>query len=140
MPIDNSAFKKYLEIENKKPIISPHLFVYRNSGHKSMRYSNEVLNRIWKKACLKAGESIDMYSGLKHSSCSQFVNEKGLSESELQIITDHARLESVRRYAKTEIKRMQELMEKVNVIDLKKKVAERILEYYIFEIIKKNWR
>ena len=120
----HSAFKKYLEIENKKPIISPHFFAYRNSGHKSMRYSNKVLNRIWKKACLKAGESIDMYSGLKHSSCSQFVNEKGLSESELQIITDHARLESVRRYAKTEIKRKQELMEKANVIDLKKKVAE----------------
>ncbi len=91
---------------------------------RSKRYTNEVLNRIWRKACEKTGESIDMYSGLKHSSCSQYVNEKGLSESELQIITDHARIESVRRYAKTEVKRKKELMTR-NVFDLEKKKAEK---------------
>jgi succinylglutamate desuccinylase len=41
------------------------------------RYTNESLNRIWKKACKKVGEDIDLYSGLKHSSCSQYINEKG---------------------------------------------------------------
>ena len=71
----------------------------------------------------RAGEDIDLYSGLKHSSCSQFVNEKGLSESELQMITDHARLESVRRYAKTEVKRKKELLEKkcITEVDFIKK-------------------
>lgn len=76
------------------------------------RYTNESLNIIWKKACKAAGENIDLYSGLKHSSCSQYINEKGLSESELQVITDHARIESVRNYAKTDVKRKKELMMK----------------------------
>lgn len=78
------------------------------------RYSNESLNVIWKAACQKVGESIDLYSGLKHSSCSQFINEKGLSLSDLQTITDHARIESVKRYAKTEVARKRELMEMEN--------------------------
>lgn len=106
-----TAFKPYLEIEYKKPFISNFLFKCPSARNKDKRYSNEILNRIWKKACKAAGEDIDMYSGLKHSSCSQYINEKGLSESELQIITDHSRIESVKRYAKTEIKRKKELFE-----------------------------
>ena len=117
-------FERFIEIENRKPILSPHFFKYRNSRHKTKRYTNEVLNRIWKRACEKVGEEIDMYSGLKHSSCSQYVNEKELSESELQIITDHARIESVRRYAKTETKRKRELMTK-NIFGLDKKRSEK---------------
>jgi hypothetical protein len=53
-----------------------------------------------------------MYAGLKHSSCCQYINEKGLSMSDLQAITDHARLDSVKRYAKTEHARKRELMER----------------------------
>ena len=87
------------------------------------RYTNKALNLIWHKACEKAGEDIDLYSGLKHSSCSQHINEKGLSESELQIITDHANIKSVRHYAKTEIKRKKELMMK-NIFELKRKTAK----------------
>lgn len=82
----HSDFKPYLNIENKKPFISPFLFKCSSARKKDKRYSNEILNRIWKKACSDAGEDIDMYSGLKHSSCSQFVNEKGLSELELQMV------------------------------------------------------
>ena len=44
-------------------------------------------------------ESVNPYSGLKHSSCSQYVNEKGLSIYEREI-TNHAKLASVRKYAK----------------------------------------
>lgn len=89
-------------------------FFFTNPGARKpgKRYTNEALNTIWKKACLKVGEDIDMYSGLKHLSCSQFINEKGLSVSDLQEITDHARIESVRRYAKVEVARKRELMEK----------------------------
>ena len=93
-------------------IISPFFFVNPSARNPGKRYTHEILNRLWRKATQEAGEDIDMYSGLKHSSCSQYVNEKGLSESELQIITDHARIESVKRYAKTEIKRKKELMMK----------------------------
>ena len=68
--------------------------------------------------CEKVGENIDLYSGLKHSSCSQYVNEKGLSISELQIITDHARLDSVRKYAKVEVVRKRPLMERERIVDM----------------------
>jgi hypothetical protein len=44
-----------------------------------------------------------MYAGLKPSSCCQYINEKGLSMYDLQSITDHDRLDSVKRYAKTEL-------------------------------------
>lgn len=52
-----------------------------------------------------------MYDRLKHSSCSQYVNEKQMALSDLQMITDHARLDSVKRYAKVEVSRRRELME-----------------------------
>ena len=96
------------------------------------RYTNESLNILWKKACLKSGENIDLYSGLKHSSCSQYINEKGLSESELQMITDHARLDSVRRYAKTEVARKREILER-------KKLLTRIDKSYPFTGLISNY-
>jgi len=126
----HSDFEPFIDLEKDKQrkhsIISPFFFVNLNARKPGKRYTNESLNIIWKKACEDAGEDIDLYSGLKHSSCSQYVNEKGLSESELQIITDHARLESVRRYAKTEVKRKKEIMMK-NVFtkaDFKNKKAK----------------
>lgn len=103
-------FDPFIDIELQKANISKFFFTCSSSRNKGKRYSHEILNRIWKQACERTGEIIDLYSGLKHSSCSQYINEKGLSESELQIITDHARIESVRSYAKTEIKRKKELM------------------------------
>lgn len=88
---------------------------------KGKNYQPQALNRIWTKACKKANEEIPLYAGTKHSSCSQYINERGLSESELQVITDHARIESVRNYARTEIKRKKELMMKnVLKIDIEK--------------------
>lgn len=117
-------FEPYLEIEREKQkklgVFSPYLFVNPMARKKGKRYTNESLNIIWKKACKKAGEDIWLYGGVKHSSCSQYINEKGLSESELQIITDHARIESVRNYAKTEVKRKRELMVK-NIFKLDRK-------------------
>jgi integrase len=107
-------FEPYLEIEAEKQkrfrVLSPYMFLNPLARKPGKRYTGESLNVIWKKACKDAGEDIDLYSGLKHSSCSQYINEKGLSESELQIITDHARIDSVRAYARTEVKRKRELM------------------------------
>ncbi len=121
-------FEMFLEIEKKKHIqygvISQFFFINPGAKKAGKRYTNESLNTIWRAACKKAGEDIDLYSGLKHSSCSQYINEKGLSESELQIITDHARIESVRSYAKTEVKRKKELMMK-NIFNLDRKKKER---------------
>jgi hypothetical protein len=67
--------------------------------------------KIWKKACEKVGEDIDMYSGLKHSSCSQYINEKGYSMDEVQMMTDHARRESVKRYASAQLEAKRRLLE-----------------------------
>ena len=93
---------------------------FRNSRGRSVskRYSGESLNDLWRPALAKVGEQIDLYSGLKHSSCSQYINEKGLSLSELQIITDHKRLDSVRKYAKVEVARKRALMERGKVIPI----------------------
>lgn len=52
-----------------------------------------------------------MYSGLKHSSCSQYVNEKGYSIDQVQMLTDHARRESVMRYASVQLEAKRRLME-----------------------------
>jgi integrase len=92
--------------------------IFKNSlaRTKSKRYTNESLNYHWKRACKKVGESIDLYSGLKHSSCSQYLNEHGLTVSELQVLTDHKRLESVERYGKVGVERKRQLMARRNVI------------------------
>jgi site-specific recombinase XerD len=97
----------------KQQLKQPGEFFFQNqrSRKEHKRYTDESLNVIWKRACEKAGDSIDMYSGLKHSSCCQYLNDKGLSFSELQILTDHANLESVKRYGKVEIDRKRQLLE-----------------------------
>jgi integrase len=109
-------FERHLKTELRKPNISPFLFKNPRARKPGKRYTKESLNNIWKVACKEAGEDIDLYSGLKHSSCSQYINERGLSESELQVITDHARVESVRKYAKTKVSRVKELMMKNIVV------------------------
>ena len=116
-------FKLFFKVERSKGILSPFMFCNPTARKKGQRYTNKALNLIWHKACKKAGEDIDLYSGLKHSSCSQYINEKGLSESELQIITDHANIQSIRHYAKTEVKRKKELMMK-NVFELKRNTSK----------------
>jgi len=87
------------------------VFISSRSRLREPRYTIESLNNIWRTACNATNESIDLYSGLKHSSCCQYLNYKGLSFSELQVITDHANSESVKRYGKVEIDRKRQLME-----------------------------
>lgn len=113
----HSEFVRYFA-SIKRSVVSQFMFVNPRSRSEGKRYTNDSLNLIWHKACRQVGESIDLYSGLKHSSCSQYINEKGLSISDLQQITDHARLESVRKYAKMEVARKRELMERGKVVKL----------------------
>ncbi len=95
----------------KREDLSPFFFTCKTSRSEGKRYTNRIMNNLWSKACKISGENISMYAGLKHSSCSQYINEKGLSISDLQTITDHARIESVQKYAKVEVARKRELME-----------------------------
>ena len=106
----HSAFSPVLKSIKRDPE-NPYVFINPLSRFSPKRYSIESLNRIWRQACAAVGESIDLYSGLKHSSASQYINEKGLSYEELQAITDHANIGSVKRYAKVEIDRKRQLME-----------------------------
>ena len=71
---------------------------------------------LWKKACEKTGEKIRMYAGLKHSSCSQYINERGGTVDELQMLTDHARRESVLKYASVEVEAKRILMGRKKVV------------------------
>jgi hypothetical protein len=57
------------------------------------------------------GDALDN-RGLKHSSCSQYVNEKGLSIDELQMLTDHARRDSVLQYASVQLEAKRRIIEK----------------------------
>lgn len=60
-----------------------------------------------------------MYSVLKHSSCSQYINEKHCSLDQVQMLTDHANGESVKKYASVMLEEKRRLMEG-KVVDLKK--------------------
>jgi integrase len=93
-----------------------HVFINPRARKDGGRYTGESLNRIWHKACAGVGESIDLYSGTKHSSCSQYVNERGLTIHDVKELTDHKRLDSVRRYAAVSMARKRELMARSRVI------------------------
>jgi integrase len=110
----HSAFKPILSdlINRPSQYISPFLFTSPSSRQEGKRYTHSIMSKLWRDACKRVGENISLYAGLKHSSCCQYINEKGLSMSDLQAITDHARLDSVKRYAKTELARKRELMER----------------------------
>lgn len=57
------------------------------------------------------GDDIGRYSGRKHSSCSQYINEKHYSLEQLRMITDHQRRESVRKHAVVMLAEKRILME-----------------------------
>jgi len=118
----HSDFKKIMEGMPKT--FSPYLFSCRSSRTKGKRYTERILSRLWKEACEKCGEDIGMYDGLKKSSASQFINEKGGTRAELQEVGDWARYDSTEAYAKTEVARKRQLMEK-KVIELSRNVPEK---------------
>lgn len=92
-----------------------YFFTCRSSRSDGHRYTQTIMNRLWNTAAAECGETINMYSGLKHSACSQYINEKGGNLADLQVITDHARYESVKKYAKTQVARKRQLMERKRV-------------------------
>jgi len=106
----HSEFKK---IMSKMPVYlgSPFFFVHPHGKLEGKHYTHCCMSDLWRKACRDAGENIEMYSGLKHSSCSQYVNEKGYSLDEVQMLTDHARRDSVKKYACVQLDAKRRLLE-----------------------------
>jgi integrase len=92
-------------------IDSQYFFVNPKGRLDGNYYSTETMYKIWRKACTKVGEDINMYSGLKHSSCSQYINEKHYSIDQLQMLTDHAQRESVKKYASVHLDEKRRLLE-----------------------------
>ncbi len=97
-------------IKNFKPSIGNYIFQNPRARKDGKRYTNESLNILWRRACEKVGEKIDLYSGLKHSSCSQYINEKRIGIHDLQKISGHKRIDSVRKYAAYDLDTVRGLM------------------------------
>jgi hypothetical protein len=104
---------EFSKIMKKMPIRldSPYFFVNPHGKLDGKHYAIATMEEFWHVACKAVGEDIDMYSGLKHSSCSQYINEKHYSIDQLQMITDHQRRESVMRYASVQLDEKRRLME-----------------------------
>ncbi len=88
----------------------PYYFVNPTGKLKDKHYQHDFLVDLWNKACGTVGESIRMYAGLKHSSCSQFVNEYGGSIDQLQMLTDHARRDSVLKYTEVKVEAKRKIV------------------------------
>ena len=111
-----SQFKMFADIEREKRIaygiLSKFYFVNPESRNEDFRYTTSALHKIWNAACKSVGESINLYAGLKHSSCSQLINEYGYSMSDVQQAVDHRNISSTRQYAKVEVSRRREILER----------------------------
>jgi len=114
-------FKPWLEKMWKFP--GPFFFCNPKALNKEKRYTWDCLSTYWHKACQQVGEKINLYNGMKHSSCSQALNEKGLNTAEVQLITGHKSMDSVHQYTKVEMATRKALME-VRTIPHEKRRAE----------------
>ncbi len=102
-------FRQYFK---RLPELREFFFVCRESKSSGKRYTEKLLRKYWKEACEKAGEDIDVYRGTKTSRASQMVNEIGMSIHEVQIAGDWASLESVKSYARANIAKKRELLDR----------------------------
>jgi hypothetical protein len=92
-------------------IDSQYFFVNPHEKLAEKHYALATMEDIWNTACKSVGKDIDMYSGLKHSSCSQYINEKHYSLDQVQMLTDYARRESVKKYASVQLEEKRRLLE-----------------------------
>jgi integrase len=90
---------------------SPFLFVNPRSRrkHEGGRHTLESLRNIWYPACDRAGvDRISPYRGTKHTGCTHILEDGG-SVDGLQILTQHARRESVLRYAEVTLRKQRDV-------------------------------
>ena len=101
-------FKKIMQVMPKT--FGAFFFVNPSGRLRGQHYQHDFLVDLWKRACKEVGENIRMYAGLKHSSCSQYINDRGYSYDQLQTLTDHARRDSVLKYAVANLEAKRRLM------------------------------
>ncbi|MFC1489242.1 tyrosine-type recombinase/integrase [Thermodesulfobacteriota bacterium] len=110
-----SYFQKVLN--GIEPHLSPFVFV-RKDGKP---YTGKNLNKIWHKACEKAGVKIKLYNGVRHSLGCQLL-DMGYDMSLVQDQLGHTKQEMTRRYAKHSKKALADALEarrKGRVIELR---------------------
>jgi len=100
-------------LEKLHTSFGPYLFTHRTSRMDGKRYQHDFLVDLWAKARKTCGETIRFYAGTKHSSCTAFINEQGGSVDELQMLTDHARRDSVLKYADIKLEAKRQIQAKV---------------------------
>lgn len=93
--------------------ISPYFFTNPTGKLDGKHYQHDFLVDLWNAAAKRCGETIRMYAGLKHSSCTAFINEQGGSVDELQMLTDHARRDSVLKYAEVKLEAKRRIQGKI---------------------------
>lgn len=81
---------------------SPYFFVNPDGKTDGQHYTVERLRRYWNKACKKVGEDIQFYSGTKHSSASQLINEYWMNQHDVQLALNCSP-NTVSKYAKVEV-------------------------------------
>jgi site-specific recombinase XerD len=114
------------QLINRNPD-SPFMFINPRARKDGKRYTIESLNNALAKVCKDLKKpKISVYKFTKHSSCTQFINEKDGTDSELQMLTGHARIESVQKYRIIHLEKKRRLMRKGKVIDIK--TGEKISE------------
>jgi hypothetical protein len=94
------------------PSFGPYLFTHPKSKSEGKRYTGKLYRQVWEEACEKCGEDIDVYRGTKTTRASQMYNELGFSRSELQEAGDWASYSSTESYAKANIAKKRELLER----------------------------
>jgi hypothetical protein len=99
------------------------MFVNPNARRPEGRYSDDTANRIWLEACKKIGftkldengkviAGIELYNGVKHSTMDHYLNDLGLSETDLMCLTGHKSLQSIKRYVRMNLNRQGQLLSK----------------------------
>lgn len=123
VPCDE-RFQRFIDIVRRSSKdqgrISPAFFTCKSARNAGGRYTDTICHKLWKDACKKCGESIGMYAGLKHSSCTQFLMAGGTVD-DLQLLTDHANRQSVQHYTGAVLERKRAAMARGKVVDIKER-------------------
>jgi len=94
------------------------IFTNQRARRENKRYTNESINKAWKRACKAVGVRIRPYAGVRHSRATQMSVELGMTSHEIQEAGTWKRIDSVNRYRDLQLDRKKELLER-KVISLK---------------------
>lgn len=86
----------------------PGAYVFTNEIGR--HYNDKSLDKIWKRACKKANQSISLYNASRHSIASQAVNA-GVELSKVSKLLGHSSLSMTERYAKLRVENLREIID-----------------------------